>query len=448
MNANALSQRLFENISDMTATDVAKPLPVAVIGGGQAGLSISWYLTQAGIEHAVFEKHRVAHEWRDARWDSFCLVTPNWQCRLPGFAYGDFKTGADSDPHGFMLKKEIVEYLEAYVASFAPPVHEGEYATRVRAAEDGSNAGAFDITTNRGRYRAEQIVIATGGYQTPFVPRQAERLPAQITQIHSSEYRNPQSLPDGSVLVIGTGQSGCQIAEDLHLAGRDVHLSVGTAPRSPRVYRGKEVTDWLTESGYYDIPIAGHPQKETVREKTNHYLTGRDGGREIDLRRFALEGMKLYGRFEDINGSRFSFAGDLQRNLDAADASYNNIRANIDAYIADKKIDAPVEAPYSPPWQPGVAPTELDFVAAGIRTVIWCIGFGTDYRWLELPVFDGRNQPSHSRGITSIPGVYFLGLPWQNTWGSGRFADVGKDAEYLFENIRGHRSTLAKTIFL
>lgn len=443
MNANAMSQRLLD-----VASDTIKSLPVAVIGGGQAGLSISWYLTQAGIEHVVFEKNRTAHEWRDARWDSFCLVTPNWQCRLPGFAYGDFKKGATSDPHGFMVKKEIVEYLDAYIASFAPPVHEGEYVMRVHAIDsnagrDQPNVEGFDISTNCGRYRAEQIVVATGGYQTPFIPRQAERLPAQITQIHSSAYRNPQALPDGPVLVIGTGQSGCQIAEDLHIAGREVHLSVGTAPRSPRVYRGKEVTDWLTESGYYDIAIADHPQKETVREKTNHYLTGRDGGREIDLRRFALEGMKLYGRFDDINGSRFSFATDLQRNLDAADASYNNIRANIDAYIADKKIDAPVEAPYSPPWQPDATPTELDFVAAGIRTVIWCIGFGTDYRWLELPVFDGRNQPAHNRGVTSIPGVYFLGLPWQNTWGSGRFADVGKDAAYLFENIRRHQSKRA-----
>lgn len=412
-------------------------LAVAVIGGGQAGLSISWYLKNAGIEHRVFEKNSIAHEWRYARWDSFCLVTPNWQCRLPGFHYSDSRFGG-GDPHGFMVKDEIVAYLEAYAASFSPPISEGECVLRVRAVEaDGCGRadGGFDIVTNRGAYRAQQIVVATGGYQTPFIPRRAERLPAQITQIHSSNYRNPQSLPAGPVLVIGTGQSGCQIAEDLHLAGREVHLSVGTAPRSPRVYRGKEVTDWLTESGYYDIPIAAHPQQETVREKTNHYLTGRDGGREIDLRRFALEGMKLYGRFDDIEGSRFTFSRDLKTNLDAADASYNNIRAAIDSYIAANNIEAPFEAPYSPPWQPHSEPTELDFVAAGIRTVIWCIGFGTDYKWLELPVFNGRNQPVHTRGVTAVEGVYFLGLPWQNTWGSGRFADVGKDAEYVFQQL-------------
>jgi len=401
-------------------------IEVAVIGGGQAGLSISWYLKRAGIEHLVFEKNTAAHEWRDGRWDSFCLVTPNWQCRLPGFAYdGD-------DPHGFMVKDDIVDYLQRFIKSFAPPLREHEAIVQVRA----NAAGDFDIKTTRGRYRTKQVVIATGGYQTPFVPRQAERLPATIFQIHSSAYRNPQMLPDGPVLVVGTGQSGCQMAEDLHLAGREVHLCVGTAPRSPRVYRGKEVTDWLTESGYYNIPLEQHPQKETVREKTNHYLTGRDGGREIDLRKFALEGMKLYGRFKDISDSRFLFEPDLKRNLDQADVSYNNIRANIDLYIAQNQIDAPTEAAYQPPWQPEREPLELDYVAAGIRSVIWCIGFGTDYRWAELPVFDGRNQPVHQRGVSPVPGLYFVGLPWQNTWGSGRFADVGKDAEYIFHCIQ------------
>lgn len=409
-------------------TRPCRAIEVAVIGGGQAGLAISWHLKRAGIDHLVFEKHRAAHEWRDARWDSFCLVTPNWQCRLPGFPY------AGPDPHGFMVKDDIVAYLDAYIASFAPPLREGEAVQRLCAAP----GGGFDLTTGAGRYRAAQVVVATGGYQTPFVPRQAERLDAGILQLHSSRYRNPQQLPAGAVLVVGTGQSGCQIAEDLHLAGRRVHLSVGSAPRSPRVYRGREVTDWLTESGYYDIPIDQHPQRETVREKTNHYLTGRDGGREIDLRRFAVEGMRLYGRFRDIDGGRVLFDTDLKHNLDQADASYNNIRAGIDQYIAQAGIDAPLEPPYQPPWQPQTEPAELDLAAADVRSVIWCIGFGTDYRWLELPVFDGRNQPAHRRGVTGVSGLYFLGLPWQYTWGSGRFADVGKDAAFLFERICEH----------
>lgn len=401
-----------------------QPITAAVIGGGQAGLAISWHLKQRGIEHRVFERHRVAHEWRNARWDSFCLVTPNWQCRLPGFPY------PGTDPHGFMLKDEIVQYLEAYAAAFNPPLLEGVSVQRMRAAN-----GGFHITTSAGDWLAEQVVIATGGYHTPSVPRCAERLPSSLLQMHSSDYRNAAALPAGAVLVVGTGQSGCQIAEDLHLSGRQVHLCVGSAPRSPRRYRGRDVTDWLTESGYYALTIDQHPQKDSVHEKTNHYLTGRGGGREIDLRGFALEGMKLYGRFKDVQGSTLHFEPDLARNLDSADASAAAIKTNIDRYIAEAGLDAPVEAPYAPPWAPVREITALDFAAAGITSIVWSIGFTTDYRWAEVPVFDGRNRPVQQRGVTPVAGVYFLGLPWMHTWGSGRFADVGADAAYLAERI-------------
>ncbi|MDB5967966.1 MAG: FAD-dependent oxidoreductase [Hydrocarboniphaga sp.] len=404
-------------------------LPVAVIGGGQAGLAISWHLKQRGIEHRVFERNGVAHEWRHARWDSFCLVTPNWQCRLPGFSYEQEFGGKDAK--GFMLKDEIVRYLEAYVASFSPPLETGVTVQRLRGADNGG----FEIRTSSGDWTASQVVVAIGGYHLPTIPRSAERLPADILQLHSSNYRNPLQLPDGAVLVVGTGQSGCQIAEDLHREGRAVHLAVGTAPRSPRVYRGREVTEWLTDSGYYGISIDRHPQKETVREKTNHYLSGRDGGKEIDLRRFALEGMKLYGRFKDLSGATVRFEADLRRNLDRADDSYTSIRAAVDAYIAANGIDAPLEAAFTPCWQPDAEIENLDLRAAGIRSVIWSIGFAADYRWLEAPVFDGRGQPVHQRGLSPVEGLYFLGLPWQNTWGSGRFADVGFDAEFLAAKI-------------
>lgn len=414
---------------------VPRRVQVAVVGGGQAGLAMSWYLKQAGIEHAVFERHRVAHEWRSARWDSFCLVTPNWQCRLPGFAY------AGSEPDGFMLKDEIVAYLEAYVASFSPPLFEGVSVLRLRAAE----GPGFEIQTTAGICIAQQVVIATGGYQTPTAPRCAERLPGSILQLHSSSYRNPDSLPEGEVLVVGTGQSGCQIAEDLHRAGRKVHLAVGSAPRSPRRYRGKEVTDWLTENGYYAIPIDRHPQGESVRDKTNHYLSGRDGGKEIDLRQFAREGMRLYGRLDDVRGGRILFHPDLRQNLDAADASYLSICRGIDRYIEQAGIEAPAEPPYRPVWEPEREITELDFGAANVTSVIWSIGFGVDYRWVELPLFDGRGQPVQKRGGSTVPGIYFLGLPWMNTWGSGRFADVGLDAEYLMRHVQALNLRTAAT---
>jgi putative flavoprotein involved in K+ transport len=396
-------------------------VPVAIVGGGQAGLSMSWHLKQAGIEHLVFERKRCFSEWRESRWDSFCLVTPNWQSRLPGFPY------AGPDPHGFMLKDEIVAYLDAYIASFDPPVMEG---VEVRGLQQ-LPSGEFHLRTSAGEFVAQQVVLANGVYQEPLIPRSAERLPPHILQLHSSNYRNPQSMPAGATLVVGSGQSGCQIAEDLHLAGRQVHLCVGRAPRSPRIYRGREVTDWLTESGYYDIPYENHPQKATVREKTNHYLTGRDGGREIDLRRRALEGMKLYGSFSGVEHPRLRFEPDLSRNLADADRSYNNIRELVDKHIRDQGIDAPVEPAYVPAWTPPSDPQELEYEQAGITSVVWAIGFTPDYRWIDLPLFNGRGLPVHRRGVTPVSGAYFLGLSWQNTWGSGRFADVGKDAAYL-----------------
>jgi putative flavoprotein involved in K+ transport len=328
----------------MNVAPLHNHLPVAIVGGGQAGLSMSYCLKEQGIDHLLFERTRIAHEWREHRWDSFCLVTPNWQCDLPGFAY------SGDDPKGFMLKDEIVRYLESYAESFNPPLREGVSVNRVRQLPGGQ----FNVATSIGEFTADQVVVATGGYHTAAIPRMAERLPASIRQLHSSAYRNPQSLPDGPVLVIGTGQSGCQIAEDLHREGVQVHLSVGSAPRSPRKYRGRDAIEWLHDSGYYAIGFEDHPQKETVREKTNHYMTGRDGGREIDLRVFASEGMKLYGRVKSLQDCVFDFADDLQRNLDHADAVAESIKTTIDRFIESQSSRSisrpPVFAPLSGAW--------------------------------------------------------------------------------------------------
>ena len=410
--------------------------PVIVIGGGQAGLSMSYCLKERGIAHIVFEKSRMGEAWRTQRWDSFCLVTPNWQCQLPGFPY------AGSDPNGFMKKDEIVEYIEAYARSFRPPLHEGVTVSRLRQGD----SGLFEVSSDIGDYAASQVIVATGGYQTAALPRLAERFPETTIQIHSSAYKNADQLPPGEVLVVGTGQSGCQIAEDLHLAGRKVHLCVGGAPRTARRYRGKDVVDWLNDMGYYTMPVHEHPMKEKVRAKANHYVTGRDGGRDIDLRKFALEGMKLYGRLKDVRGSMLSFATDLRQNLDHADTVADSIKNTIDKYIEASGVDAPVEPRYVPVWEPGDEPQSLDYAEAGITSVIWSMGFGTDYRWIDLPIFDGKGYPSHTRGVTAVPGVYFLGLPWQHTWGSGRFSGVADDARFLAETIAAKHAVVPQTV--
>ncbi|WP_176081991.1 MSMEG_0569 family flavin-dependent oxidoreductase [Paraburkholderia tropica] len=398
---------------------------VVVVGGGQAGLSMSYCLKQYGIDHVVLEKHTVTHTWREQRWDAFCLVTPNWQCALPDYPYrGD-------DPHGFMKKDEIIAWLDGFVQHVDAPVREGVAVTRVtRRAQ-----GGFVVQTSAGTLSADQVVVAAGGYHTPIVPRMAERLPSSVVQIQSSEYRNADALPEGAVLVVGSGQSGAQIAEDLHLAGRKVVLAVGEAPRCARFYRGRDVVDWLADMKYYDMPVEAHPLREGVRDNTNHYVTGRDGGRDIDLRKFASEGMALYGALDDYVDGALRFRPNLRANLDSADETYNRINASIDKFIAQKGIDAPPGEIYRAVWEPQAERSALDLASSGIGSIVWCIGFRPDFSWVDLPIFNGRGYPGHARGVTAQEGLYFLGLPWLHTWGSGRFSGIARDAAFLADRI-------------
>ncbi|MET3373405.1 putative flavoprotein involved in K+ transport [Variovorax boronicumulans] len=406
---------------------------VIIVGGGQAGLSLSHCLQQRGVDHLVIEKRSLVHSWRTQRWDSFCLVTPNWQCQLPGWGYlGD-------DPHGFMVKEQINEWLAGFVAHVKAPAIEGVTVERVSRNLGTGERERFSVQTDAGTYTADQVVVASGGYHRPIVPRLAEKLPPHVAQYHSAQYRNAAQLPEGAVLVVGCGQSGAQIAEDLHLAGRKVHLATGNAPRCARFYRGREVVDWLADMKYYDMPVTEHPLREGVRDNTNHYVTGRDGGRDIDLRRFAQEGMELYGLLSGFDGCSFELQPNLRDNLDSADATYNRINASIDKFIATQGIEAPPPSVYTPVWEPAEERTRLDLAAAGITSVVWCIGFSPDFEWVDAPVFNGRGAPVHRRGVTNEPGLYFLGLPWLHTWGSGRFSGVARDAEFLTQAILQRR---------
>jgi putative flavoprotein involved in K+ transport len=408
---------------------LASHVEVAVVGGGQAGLAASWYLRRQGIEHVVLERDRIASSWRHQRWDTFCLVTPNWQCRLPEFPY------AGGDPDGFMLKDEIVDYVESFAASFGPPLHEGVAVQRIaREARRG-----FVLETDRGELRANQVVLAVGGYHSPRLPKIAGSLPADVTQLHTSGYRNPSSLPDGSVLVVGTGQSGAQIAEDLLVAGRDVHLSVGSAPRVARSYRGRDCVAWLEDIGHYDMPVEDHKEgTAAARREPNHYVTGRDGGHDIDLRAHALNGLHLHGRLTGADDGRLRFAGDLRERLDNADAVAERIKDTIDQWIEKRGIEARTEARYEPVWAPPADADrsgELDLQTANIRSVVWATGFRSDWSWVDVHGFLRDGYPRYTRGICNVAGLYVLGLPWLSTWGSGRFAGVARDAEHVVRRI-------------
>ncbi|MBP0615674.1 MSMEG_0569 family flavin-dependent oxidoreductase [Jiella mangrovi] len=411
----------------MTSDPAAsKHVPVVIVGGGQAGLSVSRHLQKRGIGHVVFERYRRFHSWRENRWDTFCLVTPNWQCRLPDFPY------EGGDPDGFMPKDEIVAYLDAFADSFDPPLIEGVAVTRITPTGEG-----YRVETSRGVWTADQVVIANGGYDTPIVPPYAKDLDASIVQIHSRDYRRPSQLPAGATLVVGTGQSGVQIMDDLVLDGRKVHLAVGSAPRSPRKYRGRDATDWLYDAGHYAMTIREHPDPQKAVSQTNHYMSGRDGGKEIDLRRYALDdGVALYGTLGGMDGTKIGFLPDLEKNLDDADRSYVGIREAIDAHIERNGIEAPVEPPFEKVWRPEREITEIDAKAEGITAIVWSIGFRPDYSFIEVPVFDELGKPVYDRGVTKVPGFYFVGLGWLNTWGSGRFLAIDEDSRYLAEMIQ------------
>ncbi len=396
-----------------------------VVGGGQAGLSVSWHLKRKGREHVVLDRGRIGDTWRQ-RWDSFCLVTPNRFCQLPGFPYhGD-------EPNGFMLRDEIVAYVERFAKSFEPPYRGGVEARRV---EPTSNGGRFSLDTSEGVLGTDKVIMAVGTYQQPNLPAWGSKLADDIVQLPTRDYRNPAQLPDGAVLVVGSGQSGCQVTEDLLGTGREVHLCVGSAARLPRRYRGRDIAQWLDAAGFFEIPVDEHPAGRAIRFKPHPHLSGRDGGRTIDLRRLALDGVRLHGRLMDAEGTQVRFADDLAESLDAVDKACHERLAKIDEYIAKSGINAPENSLEPIDWRPASEPATLDLKQAGISSVIYGTGFRFDFGWIDLPVFDARGYPRYERGVTEVPGLYFVGLHWLHTCGSGLFYQVGRDAEYVVNHL-------------
>ena len=404
---------------------INRTVSVVVVGGGQAGLSASYYLCKSGIDHVVLERSKRFHSWKNDRWDSFCLVTPNWQCRLPNWPYNG------NDPDGYMNKNELIDYLEGFAKSFNAPLLEGIKVTEVSR----SSVGKFQVETSDYSWTASQVILATGSYDVQKKPSFSDNLSPRISQIGSKHYKSPADIPEGMCLVVGTGQSGVQMMEDLWLAGRQVSLSVGSAPRSPRLYRGKDSTDWLYEIGEYSKSIDQQSDPKTTEAKTNHYLSGRDGGHEIDLRKFAQSGLALYGTVSKIEGEKIYFSPDLEANLDLADKSYLRICKLIDDYIEKNSIDAPAKPTFKKLWRPEKEVALIDAKEKNITSVIWCTGFTPDYSWLKIDCLDERGRPVHKRGVSNQEGLFFLGLNWLHTWGSGRFLSVADDAEYVVSQI-------------
>ena len=401
-----------------------------IVGGGQAGLALSYYLRQEGCEHVVLERApAVANAWRSQRWDSFTLVTPNFQVRMPGAEY------QGNDPYGFMPLAEVVKYFDDYVLRFDLPVH---CSVEVHSVE--KTRGRYIVRTNEGTYEAENVVIATGLYQAPKIPKLSEHLPEEILQIHSMGYKNPSSLPAGAVLVVGTGQSGAQIAEELYQSGRKVYLSVGSAGRVPRRFRGRDINDWFTRIGLFDTNVK---ELTSPRDKFSYHpqISGKNGGHSLNLHQFARDGVVLLGRVRDARGGKLTLAPDLHETLEKVDQFEINALQKINDYIDRAALKAPMET--IPELYDGYSQellTELDLKACGISTVIWATGYTFDYSLVKLPVVDVDGYPIQKRGVTRFDGLYFLGMPWLHNRKSGILFGVGDDAAYLAENIAA-RST-------
>lgn len=414
-------QTLMLELGIRSGADMDQFHDTIVVGGGQAGLSVSWHLKQAGVDHVVLDRGKIGDTWRN-RWDSFCLVTPNHLCRLPGFAY------SGDDPHGFMLRDEIVDYIEGFAASFGPPYREGIEVRRITRSD---GPGRFKLNTSGGRYFAENLFITVGTHQHPKIPTWHEALPGSLLCMHTRDYRNAEQLPEGAVFIVGSGQSGCQVAEDLHRAGREVHLAVGKAGRIPRRYRGRDILDWDIVTGYFDLKVADHPKGPSIRFKAHPHLTGRDGGHTIDLRQLALDGVRLHGKVLGVEDVCLQLSDNLGEMLDEIDQFCRAEMDSIDKFIEENELEAPKEDLAPITWQPDPGPTKLDLASAGVSCMIFATGFHYDFSWIELPAFDDRGYPKYNRGVTEVPGLYFCGLHWMETQGSGLFFGVGLDAEYV-----------------
>ena len=393
-----------------------------IVGGGQAGLAISAHLRDLEIDHIIVERGAVAERWRSARWDSLVMNGPAWHDRFPGLAFDGWP--ADSFPG----KEAVAAYFETFATTINAPIRCGVDVKRVVAAPDGG----YLADTSQGPIRAQNIVAATGPFQVPTTP--AIVPDGIITQIHSHDYKNPMQLEDGAVLVVGSGSSGAQIADELLQAGRQVYLSIGPHERPPRSYRGKDFCWWLGTLGKWQMktPPAG-------REHVTIAVSGANGGKTVDFRRFAQRGMTLLGLTESYENGRLFFADDLQANIRDGDKTYLGLLAEADDYITANQLDFPAEEDAKLiPQDPDCLKKpirQVDIDKADLRTIIWATGYKQDFGWLAVDCFDKQGRPDHVRGVSRADGVYFLGLPWLSMRGSSFIWGVWEDAGTIANHI-------------
>jgi putative flavoprotein involved in K+ transport len=411
---------------------LVEKITALVIGAGQAGVAMSEHLSKNGISHLVLERSRIAERWRTSRWDSLVANGPAWHDRFPGMEFPGFSADA------FLPKDKVADYFEAYAKMIEAPIRCGVAVTEVRRNIAGRPG--FVAETAEGPIEAEYVVVATGAFQSPVMPALVPET-AGVMQIHSDSYRNPRQLPAGAVLVVGSGSSGVQIADELVRAGRRVYLSVGRHDRPPRRYRGRDFVWWLGVLNKWDAEAPPTTEHVTIA------VSGAHGGRTIDFRGLAERGMTLLGRTAAFHDGVLNISADLAETIAKGDKNYLAVLDEADAYIARNGLDLPEEPearliPADPECVTHPI-LELDTQAAGITAIIWATGFAADYDWLKLDTFTKTGAPKHQRGVAAEPGLYFLGLPWQSRRGSSFIWGVWHDAKFLADHIAKQRGYLA-----
>ena len=398
-------------------------IETVIIGSGQAGLAMSYHLSRLGREYVILEEKWPGHRWRTERWDAFAYQFPNWTLQLPGYGY------QGNDPDGFIVRDEVARFVEGYAAFIRAPVRGN---TRVTALREKPGTQRFIVESTDATIEADNVVVATGPYQRPAIPRLAAAMPPWVCQVHSSSYRNPEQLPPGAILVVGSAASGCQIAEDLQESGRQVYLAVGSHRRTVRRYRGRDIIWWRMKTGRDDRTVESVSPEE---RRTINVFTGAKGGHDLDVWRLAANGVVPLGHLQGVEDDMCVFAADLAQTLSRADEACNDLLRLIDDYIENTGLRAP--EPDLPPPRPAIptAITTLHLRAAGIRSVVWATGFRDDFGWIHLPVFDQTGKAVHRRGVTRQSGAFFLGLSWLHKAKSASLMGAGEDAEYLAEYI-------------
>jgi putative flavoprotein involved in K+ transport len=384
------------------------------------------HLTDRSIDHVLLERGEVAHSWRTERWDSLRLLTPNWQSRLPGFAY------SGCDPDGYMTMPEVVGFLQTYARAIRAPVHTGVLVTRVSRTDDG-----YVVTTNRQTWRCRALVIASGACNIPTAPSFADGLPRSIVGITPMEYRNPAQLPDGSVLIAGASATGVQLAQEIQASGRRVILSTGEHVRLPRVYRGRDIKWWMDVIGAMDVRYDEVDDLKRARGLPSLQLIGTPERQSIDLNALRKAGVEVVGRLMGLRDGTAQFSGSLANQCAMADLKMNRMLASIDAWISEHAQDDSFDPPcrYEPTDVGSQTPLSLDLADAGISTVIWATGYRPDYSWLDVPVLDRKGRIAHDGGVVNAPGMYVMGLPFLRRRKSSFIDGAADDAADLAAHL-------------